>query len=120
MAQSKKPNTAVSGAKVPPQNLDAEMSLLGAILIDEETLADISDKLRPNDFYDKRHVLIFDAMMRLYERHRPVEEIRTTHQHVRAVERAARSRLRSGVAKWTTRDVAATARAAASSGAARP
>src|SRR5688500_4648424 len=49
------------------------MSLLGAILIDEETLADISDKLRPNDFYDKRHVLIFDAMMRLYERHRPVD-----------------------------------------------
>lgn len=49
------------------------MSLLGAILIDEETLADISDKLRPNDFYDKRHVLIFDGMMRLYERHRPVD-----------------------------------------------
>lgn len=49
------------------------MSLLGAILIDEETLADISDKLRPNDFYDKRHVVIFEAMMRLYERHRPVD-----------------------------------------------
>ena len=73
MAQSKKSNTVPSGAKVPPQNLDAEMSLLGAILIDEETLADISDKLRPNDFYDKRHVLVFDAMMRLYERHRPVD-----------------------------------------------
>ena len=73
MAQSKKPDNVPAGAKVPPQNLDAEMSLLGAILIDEETLADISDKLRPNDFYDKRHVLIFDAMMRLYERHRPVD-----------------------------------------------
>ena len=73
MAQSKKPDNIPNGAKVPPQNLDAEMSLLGAILIDEETLADISDKLRPNDFYDKRHVLIFDAMMRLYERHRPVD-----------------------------------------------
>jgi replicative DNA helicase len=73
VAQSKKPTNAPSDAKIPPQNLDAEMSLLGAILIDEETLADISDKLRPNDFYDKRHVLIFDAMMRLYERHRPVD-----------------------------------------------
>lgn len=73
MAQSRKSHTVPSGAKVPPQNLDAEMSLLGAILIDEETLADISDKLRPNDFYDKRHVLIFDGMMRLYERHRPVD-----------------------------------------------
>ncbi len=73
MAQSKKSSSVPNGAKIPPQNLDAEMSLLGAILIDEETLADISDKLRPNDFYDKRHVLIFDAMMRLYERHRPVD-----------------------------------------------
>lgn len=60
-------------AKIPPQNLDAEMSLLGAILIDEEVLADISDKLNAQDFYDKRHTLIFDAMLRLYERHRPVD-----------------------------------------------
>lgn len=49
------------------------MSLLGAILIDEEVLADISDKLNSQDFYDKRHVLIFAAMLRLYERHRPVD-----------------------------------------------
>lgn len=73
MAQSKRSSNSSPSPKIPPQNLDAEMSLLGAILIDEETLADISDKLRPNDFYDKRHVLVFDAMMRLYERHRPVD-----------------------------------------------
>lgn len=73
MAQSKRSANSSPSPKIPPQNLDAEMSLLGAILIDEETLADISDKLRPNDFYDKRHVLVFDAMMRLYERHRPVD-----------------------------------------------
>ncbi len=60
-------------AKIPPQNLDAEMSLLGAVLIDEEVLADVSDKLRGEDFYDKRHKMIFEAMMRLYERHRPVD-----------------------------------------------
>ncbi len=62
-----------SGPKIPPQNLDAEMSLLGAILIDEEVLADISDVVKAYDFYDKRHVLIFEAMMRLYEHHRPVD-----------------------------------------------
>lgn len=60
-------------AKIPPQNLDAEMSLLGAVLIDEEVLADVSDKLRADDFYDKRHKMIYEAMMRLYERHRPVD-----------------------------------------------
>jgi len=68
---SKKP--IPSDAKVPPQNLDAEMSLLGAVLIDEEVMADVSDKLNPKDFYDKRHALIYGAMVRLYERHRPVD-----------------------------------------------
>lgn len=73
MAQSKRPAQAAAAAKIPPQNLDAEMSLLGAILIDEEVLADVSDKLHAQDFYDKRHMMIFDAMMRLYEHHRPVD-----------------------------------------------
>jgi len=67
------PNQKKTDPKIPPQNLDAEMSLLGAILIDEEVLADISENLRDYDFYDKRHALIFAAMMRLYEHHRPVD-----------------------------------------------
>ena len=71
MPQSKK--SASAAARIPPQNLDAEMSLLGAVLIDEEVLAEVSDKLRAIDFYDKRHVMIYQAMMRLYEHHRPVD-----------------------------------------------
>ena len=65
-----KPNTA---AKIPPQNLDAEMSLLGAVLIEEEVIADVSDKLKADDFYDKRHETIYGAMVRLFEHHRPVD-----------------------------------------------
>lgn len=67
------PNPKNVSPKIPPQNLDAEMSILGAVLIDEEVLADVSDTLRDHDFYDKRHALIFAAMMRLYEHHRPVD-----------------------------------------------
>jgi replicative DNA helicase len=63
----------LAAAKVPPQNLDAEKSLIGAVLIDEEVLADISDKIKPHDFYDKRHAIVFDAMLRLYEHHKPVD-----------------------------------------------
>ncbi len=59
--------------KIPPHNLDAEMSLLGAILIDEEVLADVTDKIRADDFYEKRHQTIYTNMMRLYERHRPID-----------------------------------------------
>lgn len=64
---------ADTAAKVPPQNLDAEMSLLGAILIDDEVMADVSDKVHAIDFYDKRHKTVFDAMLRLYEKHQPVD-----------------------------------------------
>jgi replicative DNA helicase len=63
----------VPAGKVPPQNLDAEKSLLGAVLIDEETLADISEHVTANDFYEKRHGIIYGGMMRLYEKHKPVD-----------------------------------------------
>lgn len=63
----------IKAGKIPPQNLDAEMSLLGAILIDEEVLAEASEHVGAKDFYDKRHAVIFTAMMRLYERHKPVD-----------------------------------------------
>lgn len=66
--------------KVPPQSLDAEMSLLGAVLIDEEVLADASEHVGAEDFYDKRHTTIFGAMMRLYERHKPVDLLTLTNE----------------------------------------
>jgi replicative DNA helicase len=71
---------AIQAAKVPPQNVDAEMSLLGAVLIDEETLADISEHVTPKDFYDKRHALIYDGMISLYEKHKPVDLLTLTDQ----------------------------------------
>lgn len=70
----------VTAGKVPPQNVDAEMSLLGAVLIDEETLADITEHVKPHDFYDKRHAIIFDAMMRLYEKNKPVDLLTLTDE----------------------------------------
>lgn len=70
----------VPAGKVPPQNVDAEMSLLGAVLIDEEALADVSEHVTPKDFYDKRHGLIYDAMMRLYEKHKPVDLLTLTDE----------------------------------------
>ena len=70
----------VPAGKVPPQNIDAEMSLLGAVLIDEEVLAEISEQVTPRDFYDKRHATVFGAMMRLYERHKPVDLLTLTDE----------------------------------------
>lgn len=70
----------VPAGKIPPQNIDAEMSLLGAVLIDEETLADISEHVSSIDFYDKRHATIYGAMMRLYEKHKPVDLLTLTDE----------------------------------------
>jgi replicative DNA helicase len=59
--------------RVTPQNLDAEKSLLGAILISEESLPDVTEIVKPQDFYDERNRHIYGAMWSLYEHHRPVD-----------------------------------------------
>ena len=74
------PSRNVTPGKVPPQSLDAEMSLLGATLIDEEVLADVSENVSVKDFYDKRNAMIFAAMMRLYEHHKPVDLLTLTDE----------------------------------------
>jgi replicative DNA helicase len=70
----------VTAGKVPPQNLEAEKSLLGACLIDEDVIADIAENVRPDDFYDKQHGLIYGGMMRLYEKHKPVDLLTLTDE----------------------------------------
>lgn len=69
---AKKDNKVPVG-KIPPQSLDAEMSLLGAVLIDDQVLSDVVDKVKSHDFYDKRHGIIYDSILRLYEKHNPVD-----------------------------------------------
>ena len=59
--------------RITPQNLDAEKSLLGAILISEESLPDVTEIVKPQDFYDERNQHIYSAMWNLYEHHRPVD-----------------------------------------------
>ena len=72
--------TTKKAAKIPPQNLDAEKSLIGAVLIDEEVLADVSENVNAADFYDKNHGIIFGAMMRLFEKRRPVDLLTLTDE----------------------------------------
>jgi replicative DNA helicase len=66
------PDTPAVG-KIPPQNIDAEISLLGSILIEDDVITSIADRISAEDFYDKRHGLIYNAMLRLYEKHQPVD-----------------------------------------------
>lgn len=67
------PTTSEVNGKVPPQNVDAEVSLLGSILLDSEVITAIADKISSEDFYEKRHGTIYNAILRLYEQNKPVD-----------------------------------------------
>ncbi len=57
--------TQIPGLRLPPQHLESEQALLGAILIRTESLYEISDILKPESFYAEKHRLIFEAMLDL-------------------------------------------------------
>lgn len=67
-------------AKIPPQNLDAEASLLGAILIDADAVVQIADIVEAEDFYDERHKRIYVAVIQLYEKHSPIDVLTLSDQ----------------------------------------
>jgi len=73
MTEEKSRSSTIEAGRVPPQDIDAEKSLLGAILLSDGAFPDIITILRPSDFYDKRHASIFRAMVSLYDRHRPID-----------------------------------------------
>ena len=64
---------AASLEKIPPQNLEAEQSLLGSILIDKDALIKIGDMIVPDDFYKNTHAMIFEAMLELYGKNEPID-----------------------------------------------
>lgn len=68
------------GARIPPQNTEAEASLLGALLIDSDAIVKIADTINADDFYDGRHRHIFEAISRLYEKHSPVDVLTLSDQ----------------------------------------
>ena len=59
--------------KLPPQNIEAEKSLIGAILLDKEAIVRVVDIVKSEDFYNRAHQLIFDAIIKLYGNHEPID-----------------------------------------------
>ncbi len=55
-------------AKMPPQNIEAEQSLLGALLIDKDAIIKIADLVKADDFYQEANALIFAAILELFEK----------------------------------------------------
>lgn len=59
--------------KITPQNLEAEMSLLGSLLLDKDAMIKVGDIIHPEDFYKDGHRIIFEAMTDLYSKHIPID-----------------------------------------------
>ena len=59
--------------KLPPQNQEAEESVLGSIIIDNESLIKIADFLTPDDFYFPKHRYIYEAILELYTKNAPID-----------------------------------------------
>lgn len=66
-----KPDT--ENLRVPPQNIDAERSVLGALMLDKDAIIKIANLIRLGDFYKNDHNLIYEAMMDLYEQREPID-----------------------------------------------
>jgi len=65
--------TADSVERIPPQNIEAEQSVLGCLMLDKNAIIRVADLLRPGDFYRQIHNIIFDVMIELYEKGEPID-----------------------------------------------
>ena len=65
--------------RMPPQNIDAEQAVLGAMLIKKEAIAEVSQLLRPEDFYRDAHKIIYEAMLALFNRNEPADIVTVTN-----------------------------------------
>src|SRR3989338_4272001 len=77
--QTAGPLTGRAG-RVPPQDLEAEQSIIGAILIDKDAVVSVAQALKPEHFYKQAHTDIYLAILELYERREPIDLVTLTAQ----------------------------------------
>ena len=74
------PNLNQLPDKLPPQNIEAEQSVLGCLMMDKDAIVRVADNLRSGDFYRQVHNFIFDAMIELYEQGEPIDLLSLTNR----------------------------------------
>ncbi|WP_273841546.1 replicative DNA helicase [Rubrobacter calidifluminis] len=67
-------------ARVPPHDLEAERAVIGAMLVSEAAVSTVAEKLAAEDFYSETHRIIYSAMMRLYSRGDPIDQLTLTNE----------------------------------------
>lgn len=66
--------------KIPPQNIQAEQSVLGAMLLDKNAIVQVVEILSPDSFYKEAHKNIFEAILSLFDRNEPVDLVTVTEE----------------------------------------
>lgn len=61
------------GMRIPPQNLESEMALLGSIMLRPEALFDVMDIISADSFYSEKHRIIYDTMLELFTKRSPID-----------------------------------------------
>jgi replicative DNA helicase len=69
------PPPAEDFGRQPPQDLAAEQSVLGGMLLSKDAIADVLERLRPGDFYRPAHQSVYDAILDLYGRGEPADAV---------------------------------------------
>jgi replicative DNA helicase len=72
MQSSSKRNEAI---RVPPHSEEAEISILGALLLDKDAITSVAEFLQSDHFYDDRHKEIYEAIITLYEERAPIDVV---------------------------------------------
>lgn len=79
-AKKKEDTASMLIGRLPPQNVDAEMAVLGAMLVDKNSLIEAEDYLRPEDFYREADAVIFQAMLNLTRRGQEADLVTVTEE----------------------------------------
>ncbi|SDI79233.1 primary replicative DNA helicase [Frankineae bacterium MT45] len=74
-AQAPRGHAPTEYDRTPPQDIAAEQSALGGMLLSKDAIADVIEVLRPTDFYRPAHQVIFDAVLNLYGRGEPADAV---------------------------------------------
>lgn len=59
--------------QAPPQNEEAEQSLLGSLMLDKDAITQVADMIEPRDFYKRKHKKIYEAMAHLFDNQEPID-----------------------------------------------
>lgn len=59
--------------RVPPHNLEAEMSVLGSLMLDKDAIIKVADLVKVGDFYKDAHNIVYEVMLGLYEAREPID-----------------------------------------------